>query len=29
MNEQLLNETVAQLFAGEKGLLAMDESTST
>jgi fructose-bisphosphate aldolase class I len=29
MHEQLLKETVTQLFAGEKGLLAMDESTST
>jgi fructose-bisphosphate aldolase class I len=29
MHEQLLKETAAQLFAGEKGLLAMDESTST
>ena len=29
MNKQLLKDTIAQLFAGGKGLLAMDESTGT
>ena len=29
MNQQLLKDTIAQLFAGNKGLLAMDESTGT
>ncbi len=29
MHEQLLKETITQLFAGDKGLLAMDESTGT
>ena len=29
MNNQLLKETIAQLFANNKGLLAMDESTGT
>ncbi len=29
MNTQLLSETVKQLFADNKGLLAMDESTGT
>jgi len=29
MNKQILKDTIAQLFASSKGLLAMDESTST
>src|SRR5450432_1195813 len=29
MNKQILIDTIQQLFAGDKGLLAMDESTST
>lgn len=29
MNKQLLKETIKQLFADDKGLLAMDESTGT
>ncbi|MEO8112713.1 MAG: class I fructose-bisphosphate aldolase, partial [Ginsengibacter sp.] len=29
MNQQILKDTIAQLFAGNKGLLAMDESTGT
>ena len=29
MNKQILKDTIAQLFAGNKGLLAMDESTGT
>ncbi len=29
MNKQLLKDTIQQLFAGNKGLLAMDESTGT
>jgi fructose-bisphosphate aldolase class I len=29
MNRQILKETIQQLFAGNKGLLAMDESTPT
>ncbi|HEV8084105.1 MAG TPA: class I fructose-bisphosphate aldolase [Chitinophagaceae bacterium] len=29
MNTQILKDTIAQLFAGDKGLLAMDESTGT
>ncbi len=29
MNEEILQETIQQLFANGKGLLAMDESTST
>ena len=29
MNKQILKDTVKQLFAGNKGLLAMDESTPT
>jgi fructose-bisphosphate aldolase class I len=29
MNKQLLKETIKQLFADGKGLLAMDESTGT
>ncbi|MEO6229882.1 MAG: class I fructose-bisphosphate aldolase [Ferruginibacter sp.] len=29
MNKQVLKDTVQQLFAGNKGLLAMDESTGT
>jgi fructose-bisphosphate aldolase class I len=29
MNKQVLKDTITQLFAGSKGLLAMDESTST
>ncbi|MEO9032370.1 MAG: class I fructose-bisphosphate aldolase [Ginsengibacter sp.] len=29
MNNQILKQTIEQLFAGDKGLLAMDESTGT
>ncbi|MET4081793.1 fructose-bisphosphate aldolase class I [Pedobacter sp. UYP30] len=29
MDKQILKDTIVQLFAGSKGLLAMDESTST
>ncbi len=29
MNKQILKDTIQQLFAGNKGLLAMDESTGT
>ncbi|MEO8765463.1 MAG: class I fructose-bisphosphate aldolase [Ginsengibacter sp.] len=29
MNKQILKDTIVQLFAGNKGLLAMDESTGT
>lgn len=29
MNKQLLKDTIQQLFAGNKGLLAMDESNPT
>lgn len=29
MNTQILKETIQQLFAGGKGILAMDESTPT
>jgi fructose-bisphosphate aldolase class I len=29
MNKQILKDTITQLFAGSKGLLAMDESTDT
>ena len=29
MNKQILKDTIQQLFANDKGLLAMDESTST
>jgi fructose-bisphosphate aldolase, class I len=29
MNKQILNDTIQDLFAGNKGLLAMDESTGT
>jgi len=29
MNKQILKDTITQLFAGSKGLLAMDESTGT
>jgi fructose-bisphosphate aldolase class I len=29
MNKQVLKDTITQLFAGSKGLLAMDESTGT
>jgi fructose-bisphosphate aldolase class I len=29
MNKQILKDTITQLFAGSKGLLAMDENTGT
>ncbi len=29
MNKQILKDTITQLFAGSKGLLAMDESNTT